>query len=87
MRTKLHALLHGTSWWGGEGHSELDCERFADALAWAYWPSQDNVMKPLSASDEGGQVAPAVFRAAMVGLLEHGSARVTASVSVKRHPR
>jgi len=87
MRVKLHGLLHGTSWWGGEGHAELDCERFADALAWAYWPSHDNVMKPLSAADEGGQVAPAVFRAAMVELLQHGSARVTASASVKRHPR
>ena len=52
---QLHGLLHGTSWWGGEGHAELDCERFADALAWAYWPSHDNVMKPLSAADEGGQ--------------------------------
>jgi hypothetical protein len=86
-RTKLHGLLHGTSWWGGEGHAELDCERFADALAWAYWPSPGNVMKPLSTNEEGGQVAPAVFRAALVGLLQHGSLRVTASVPVKRHPR
>ncbi len=38
-RVKLHALLHGTSWWGGEGHSELDCERFADLVAWSYWMS------------------------------------------------
>jgi hypothetical protein len=87
MRATLHGLLQGTSWWGGEGHAGLDCERFADALAWAYWPSADNVMKPLSATDEGGQVAPAVFRAALVGLLQHGSARITASVSAKRHPR
>jgi len=56
-RVKLHALLHGTSWWGGEGHSELDCERFADLVAWAYWISPDNVMKPQSTLDEGGQVS------------------------------
>jgi hypothetical protein len=68
-RVKLHALLQGTSWWGGEGHSELDCERFADLVAWAYWMSPDNVMKPQSALDEGGQVSPAAFRVALTALL------------------
>lgn len=68
-RTQLHALLHGAAWWGGEGHSALDCERFADLVAWAYWTSPDNVMKPQSAQDEGGQVAPAAFRAALAALL------------------
>jgi hypothetical protein len=68
-RAKLHALLHGTSWWGGEGHSELDSERFADLIAWAYWTSPDNVLKPQSALDEGGQVPPAAFRVALTALL------------------
>lgn len=84
MRAQLHQLLHGSAWWGGEGHAELDCERFADALAWAYWPSPDNVMRSQSANDEGGQVAPAAFRAALAGLLQFTPPRVTASF--KGHP-
>ena len=77
MRTQLHALLGGSSWWASE-HQTLDCERFADLVAWSYWRSPDNVMKPSSATDEGGQVAPARFRAALEALLR--PARVTAAV-------
>jgi hypothetical protein len=65
----LHSLLGGSAWCGGEGHANLDCERFADLVAWAYWPSGDNVMKPQSTTDEGGQVAPAVFRSALAAIL------------------
>lgn len=68
-RAQLHVLLGGAAWWGAEGHSTLDCERFADLVAWAYWSSPDNVMKPQSAQDEGGQVAPAAFRAALAAIL------------------
>jgi hypothetical protein len=67
-RAQLHTLLGGTAWAGPEGHSNLDCERFADLVAWSYWGSPDNVMKPLSAQDEGGQVTPAVFRAALAAI-------------------
>ena len=70
MRAELHTLLlGGTAWCGAEGHANLDCERFADLVAWAYWPSSDNVMKPQSTADEGGQVAPAAFRAALAAIL------------------
>ena len=68
-RAQLHTVLGGTAWSGAEGHSTLDCERFADLVSWAYWGSADNVMKPLSAQDEGGQVTPAVFRAALAAIL------------------
>jgi hypothetical protein len=68
-RAQLHTLLGGTAWSGPEGHSSLDCERFADLVSWSYWGSADNVMKPLSATDEGGQVSPAVFRAALAAIL------------------
>jgi hypothetical protein len=68
-RAQLHTLLGGTAWAGSEGHANLDCERFADLVSWAYWSSADNVMKPQSASDEGGQVTPAVFRAALAAIL------------------
>jgi hypothetical protein len=87
MRADLHTLLGGTSWSGGEGHAQLDSERFADALSFAYWPSPDNVMKPQGAADEGGQVVPAAFRAALSGLLGQAPVRMTASIQVKRHPR
>ena len=68
-RAQLHSVLGGAAWSGTEGHSTLDCERFADLVAWAYWSSADNVMKPQSAQDEGGQVTPAVFRAALAAIL------------------
>ena len=68
-RARLHDLLHGTAWWGAEGHSVLDCERFADLVSWAYWTSSDNVMRPQSAQDEGGQVSPAAFRVALAALV------------------
>jgi hypothetical protein len=64
-RAQLHTLLGGITWSGAEGHASLDCERFADLVAWSYWSQPDNVMKPLSVQDEGGQVTPAVFRAAL----------------------
>ena len=32
-----HAARRPTAWWGAEGHAKLDCERFADLVAWAYW--------------------------------------------------
>ena len=70
MRAELHGLLQGTSWWGStSNHAQLDCERFADALAWAYWPSPDNVMKPEGPTGESGQIAAAGFRTALQRLL------------------
>jgi hypothetical protein len=98
-RAQLHALLGGSAWCGAEGHSTLDCERFADLVAWSYWSSPDNVMKPLSVHDEGGQAAPAVFRAALAAILPGlskaqqlfaaptDSARATASFAPKPSKR
>ena len=68
-RAQLHSILGGSAWSGAEGHSNLDCERFADLVSWSYWSSSDNVMKPLSTQDEGGQVTPTVFRAALAAIL------------------
>ena len=70
MRAELQPLLQGSAWWGSlDQHAQLGCERFADELAWAYWQSPDNVMKPDSATDEGGQMSPAAFRAALRSVL------------------
>jgi hypothetical protein len=70
MRARLQPLLQASAWWGTLAqHSQLGCERFADELAWAYWQSPDNVMQPSGADDEGGQLAPASFRAALTAAL------------------
>ena len=71
MRAQLQPLLQDGAWWGSiDQHAQLGCERFADLLAWAYWQSPDNVMKPESATDEGGQISPAAFRAALRALIQ-----------------
>jgi hypothetical protein len=70
MRAQLEPLLLGDSWWGSiDQHAQLGCERFADLLAWAYWQSPDNIMKPSGAADEGGQMSPDAFRAALTAVI------------------
>lgn len=68
-RAQLQQLLGGSAWCSGAPHAELTCERFADLIAWAYWTSPDNALKPAGSADEGGQVSPAAFRAALAALL------------------
>jgi hypothetical protein len=64
-RTQLSSLLGGSSWWGGAAdHSQLGSERFADMLAWSYWHSPDNVMKPDSLP-----ASPAAFRSLLSSVL------------------
>jgi hypothetical protein len=72
MRASLGQQLGGTSWWqttGGLAHQALTCERFASTLAWAYWPSPDNVLRPLSADDEAVAMPASDFRAVLGSLL------------------
>ena len=72
MRAQLAVALGGTSWWQMPNplpHQALTCERFASTLAWAYWPSPDNVIRPTAPTDEAGSVAPAAFRTLLDGLL------------------
>jgi hypothetical protein len=71
-RAVLASRLGGESWWqtpSGLAHDALTSERFASTLAWAYWPSPDNVLRPSSAGDEAGGLAPVTFRALIEGLL------------------
>lgn len=67
-RADLSAVLGGRSWWSRPGldHDELGSERFASALAWAFWPTQDNVMQPIL---ETGPLNAGGFRAALTRLL------------------
>ena len=83
-RARLQAALGGASWCSGAVHAELTCERFADLVSWAYWSSPDNVMKPSSATDEGGQISPAAFRALLAQVLPAPAVRAVASISAHR---
>ena len=53
----------------GLKHRDYGCERFASELAWAYWSSPDNTMRPTSASDEAAGMPVAQFRALLAQLL------------------
>ena len=78
-RTQLLAALGGVSWWrpstaaqapdGTVQHASLTSERFASTLAWSYWQSPSNTLKPHSRNDESGAMAPAKFRALLASLL------------------
>src|SRR4051794_29536095 len=71
-RTQLGQLLGGKDWCysvPGLAHSDYGCERFASELAWAYWPSADNSMRPTNPGDEAGFMPPAQFRATLASLL------------------
>ena len=67
-RQALNAALGGSNWCygvSGLAHFQYGCERFASTLAWAYWPTAQNSMKPASAKDESAAMAPARFRQLM----------------------
>ena len=71
-RAQLLQLLGGKDWCysiSGLQHSDYGCERFASELAWAYWPSPDNSMKPASSNDEAGAIPVAQFRAVLTQLI------------------
>jgi hypothetical protein len=71
-RAQLLQLLGGKDWCysiSGLKHSDYGCERFASELAWAYWQSPDNSMKPSSSTDEAGAIPVAQFRAALTQLI------------------
>jgi hypothetical protein len=71
-RAQMEQLLGGKDWCysiPGLKHSDYGCERFASELAWAYWPSADNSMKPSSSTDEAGAIPVAQFRAVLTQLI------------------
>jgi hypothetical protein len=77
-RSELQALLGGTAWCSGAPHGELACERFADLISWAYWPSADNVM-----GADSGRVTATAFRAALARILP---GRTLATVVLTKQP-
>ena len=71
-RETLASALGATAWCyevSGLRHDQYGCERFASNLAWAYWPSKDNCLRPLTRADEAGSLPPARFRALLARLL------------------
>jgi hypothetical protein len=71
-RDILLEALGGKAWCSSDPrfrHGELGCERFASTLAWSYWPSPENCMKPESPGDESAALPPSQFRALLAEVL------------------
>jgi len=71
-RAALASALGAPAWCyevQGLRHQQYGCERFASSLAWAYWPSRDNCLRPIAKADEAGSMRPARFRALLARLL------------------
>jgi hypothetical protein len=79
-RASAAPALGGKAWYPSaavavaRGH--LTAERFASTLAWSYWSSNDNTMKPETPKDESAAMAPVQFRALLVSLLGPAAAPV-----------
>jgi hypothetical protein len=71
MRATLEQALHGQDWFYDEPlpHAAYGCERFASALAWAYWQSPENALSPARAGAESGGMPAAQFRSLLSALL------------------
>jgi hypothetical protein len=64
--------LGGSDWCysvAGLPHSDYGCERFASTLAWAYWQSPQNAMRPTSPRDESAAMTPQAFRALLARIV------------------
>jgi hypothetical protein len=71
-RALLLDRLGGRDWCydvPGLRHDQYGCERFASTLAWTFWPSPENCMRPTRPRDESGALPPAKFRALIASLL------------------
>ena len=77
QRAQLNVVLGGKAWTQnastaalhGPNHASLGAERFASTLAWAYWQSDANSLKPASKKDESAAMAPARFRTLLEQML------------------
>ena len=83
QRAVLLKRLGGRDWCyrtPGLAHDQYGCERFASTLAWSFWPSPENSMRPTGRRDESAAMAPAKFRALVSGLL-----KPAAGLNVRKH--
>jgi hypothetical protein len=77
-RAALLKQLGGQDWCysvGGLPHDEYGCERFASTLAWSYWQSRANCMRPASRGDEAAAMSPKAFRALVGSLVRKAEQR------------
>lgn len=77
-RERLQQLLGARDWCyetAGLAHAEHGCERFASTLAWSYWQSPSNCMKPASARDESAAMPPSRFKAVLESMLRKDGVR------------
>jgi hypothetical protein len=68
IHAELLKELGGVDWCNGVAdlpHADYGCERFASTLAWTYWPSPNNCLRPAMAGDESAAMKPARFKALM----------------------
>ena len=90
-RAELDAALGGSVWWPDEApglrHSQYGCERFASTLAWAFWPSARNSMRPADIGVESAGMAPGPFRALLAGMLGQRAAPAVAVAETVHAPR
>ena len=73
LRARLLGELGGTDWCGSVPdlpHAGYGCERFASTLAWAYWPSPRNCMRPMSPWDESAAMDSRSFKSLMRSILD-----------------
>jgi hypothetical protein len=79
-RAALTTQLGGFTWWTRAElpHAWAGAERFASTLAWAYWPSADNALRPTSRYDEAAALPPPQFRALVSRLLNRPGSDVQA---------
>lgn len=60
------SIVFGTPDWcygiPGLRHEQYGCERLASTIAWAFWPSPQNALRPHGAGDEALAGSPAAVR-------------------------
>ena len=80
-RARLAQAIGGVQWFPSDAalpHAAYSCERFASLVAWAYWPSAENSLRPRSAADEAGGMPAPAFRALLSQMLNASAASPTA---------
>ena len=84
QRTFLNSVLGGRVWCHadlpGLPHADYGCERFTSTFVWAYWPTRDNVYRPLTAADESAALPAHEFRALLDSLLAPPRPRLVRSL-------
>jgi hypothetical protein len=87
-RARVTAALGASTWCYGDdpvlGHDRYGCERFASTLAWAYWQSPANCMRPAALGPESSGMAPAAFRTLLVALLGPSAQPAAARYATRR---